>query len=454
MTAFAAVDLGASSGRVMVGRPADGGIELTEVHRFPNQPVRTDGRLRWDIAALYRGVLDGLRAAGPVSSIGIDSWAVDYGLLDAGGALVANPVHYRDARTDAAIERVLAAIPLPELYANTGIQFLPFNTLFQLAADPPPPTAARALLVPDLIAHWLTGVPGTEETNASTTAMLDPRTRQWSREVADRAGVDVGLFPPLRRPGDPAGVLRPEIGLGAVPVRAVGSHDTASAVVGVPAEGEDFAYISSGTWSLVGVELDAPLLSEDARQAGFTNEAGVDGTTRFLRNVTGLWILQECQRVWGCRDTARLVREAAELPRGPVVDVDDARFLPPGDMPSRIAGACRETGQPVPGTPAEVTRCVLDSLAEAYRRAIDDAVRITGRRVEVVHVVGGGAQNELLCQLTADACRRPVVAGPVEATALGNVLVQARAHGVVSGGLADLRAVLRRGRQLRTHLPR
>ncbi|KAA5835206.1 rhamnulokinase [Saccharopolyspora hirsuta] len=454
MNAFAAVDLGASSGRVMVGRLVDGGVELTEAHRFPNRPVRLDGRLHWDISALHRGVLDGLRAAGPVSSVGIDSWAVDYGLLDADGALVAPPVHYRDARAEAAIEQVLAEIPLPELYAATGIQFLPFNTLFQLAAAPPPPTAERALLIPDLISHWLTGTSGTEVTNASTTALLDPRTRQWSPEVASRAGVDVGLFPPLRRPGDPAGVLRPEIGLGAVPVRAVGSHDTASAVVGVPAEGGNFAYISSGTWSLVGVELDAPVLSEAARLANFTNEAGVDGTTRFLRNVTGLWILQECQRVWRRTDTTGLIAEAAALPRAAVVDVDDARFLPPGDMPSRIADACRETGQPVPGTPGEITRCVLDSLAEAYRKAIADAVRLTGRPVDVVHVVGGGARNELLCQLTADACQRPVVAGPVEATALGNVLVQARAHGVFSGGLADMRAVLRRSQRLRTYLPR
>ncbi|WP_020667369.1 rhamnulokinase [Amycolatopsis nigrescens] len=444
---FAAVDLGASSGRVMVGDLA-GGLELTEVHRFANRPVRIRGTLYWDILALYQGVLDGLNAAGEVDAIGVDSWAVDYGLLDAGGALLGNPVHYRDDRTGPVIGEVLAKIPADRLYAETGIQFLPFNTLFQLAADARAGQADRLLLIPDLISYWLTGTAGTELTNASTTGLLDPRTGRWSAEVAGRTGVDVELFPPLRKPGDLAGTHQ------GIPVYAVGSHDTASAVAGVPAEGRDFAYISSGTWSLVGLELDAPVLSEESREANFTNEVGVDGTIRYLRNVTGLWLLQECQRAWGIDDPAALLAEAATLPRRAVIDVNDPVFLPPGDMPARIAAACRETGQPVPGTRAEFTRCVLDSLAQAYQRAIADAVRLSGRRVEVVHVVGGGARNELLCRLTADACGLPVLAGPVEATALGNVLVQARAHGAFSGDLHGMRELLRHTQQPRTYLPR
>jgi rhamnulokinase len=444
---FAAVDLGASSGRVMVG-DLTRGLELTEVHRFPNRPVRVHDTLHWDILALYQEVLNGLKAAGDVDGIGIDSWAVDYGLIDAEGALLGNPVHYRDGRTEPVIGDVLAKIPAEVLYARTGIQFLPFNTIFQLAADPRAETAARALMIPDLISYWLTGIAGTELTNASTTALLDPRTGQWCHEVASRAGIDLDLFAPLRKPGDPAGDYQ------GVPVYSVGSHDTASAVAAVPAEGENFAYISSGTWSLVGLELEAPVLTEESREANFTNEVGIDGTIRYLRNVTGLWLLQECQRIWEIPDVAPLLAEAATLPRRAVIDVNDARFLPPGDMPARIAAACAETGQPIPGAPAEFTRCVLDSLAQAYRQSVEDAARLSGRRVDVVHVVGGGTRNELLCQLTADACGLPVVAGPVEATALGNVLVQARAHGAFSGDRATMRELLRHTQRLRAYQPR
>jgi rhamnulokinase len=449
MSAFAAVDLGASSGRVMVGSMSTSrDLELTEVHRFGNRPVRVGGTLHWDILALYLEVLDGLRSAGNVDAIGIDSWAVDYGLLDAAGALLGNPVHYRDGRHELVVAEVLAKIPAERLYGVTGIQFLPFNTIFQLAADPRAGTAEQALLIPDLISYWLTGTAGTELTNASTTALLDPRTGRWSEAVANQAGINVGLFPPLRKPGDRAGFYEE------IPVYAVGSHDTASAVAAIPAEGENFAYISSGTWSLVGLELDAPVLTEESRRANFTNEVGIDGTIRYLRNVTGLWLLQECQRVWGIADVATLLVEAATLPRKAVVDVADPRFLPPGDMPARIAAACAETGQPVPGTPAEFTRCVMDSLAEAYRQTVADAVRLSGHPVDAVHVVGGGARNELLCQLTADACGLPVVAGPVEATALGNVLVQARAHGAFSGDRHAVRELVRRSQRLRTYQPR
>ncbi|MFB8756781.1 rhamnulokinase [Streptomyces nigra] len=459
--AYAAVDLGASSGRVMVGRVGAGTLELTEAHRFPNRPVRVPEGLRWDVLGLYAGVLDGLRAAGQVDSVGIDGWAVDYGLLDADGALLGNPVHYRDDRTDGVARTVWETVPAAELYAATGLQYAPFNTLYQLAAarnSPQLTQARRLLLIPDLMSYWLTGEQGTELTNASTTQLIDPRTRDWAYGVAARLGVDLTLFPPLRAPGDPAGLLREgvleETGLtGPVPVTAVGSHDTASAVAAVPAEGERFAYICTGTWSLAGLELRAPVLTEESRAANFTNELGLDGTVRYLRNIMGLWLLQECLRAWGDPELDGLLREAAETPAlRSVVDAGDAAFMAPGRMPERIAAACRASGQPVPTSPAEITRCILDSLALAHRRAVLDAQRLTGHPVDVVHVVGGGARNALLCRLTADACGLPVVAGPAEAAALGNVLVQARAHGLV-GGLSDGRRLLRRTQPLARYEP-
>lgn len=376
MKSYAAVDLGASSGRVMVGRVGPGTLELSEAHRFPNRPVRLPEGLRWDVLGLYGGVLAGLRAAGPVDSVGIDSWAVDYGLLDADGALLGNPVHYRDARTEGVAETVWETVPAAELYAATGLQYAPFNTLYQLVAARGTAQLARAerlLLIPDLLAYWLTGEQGTELTNASTTQLLDPRTRDWAHGLAARLGIDLDLFAPLRQPGDPAGLLRPgvleETGLtGPVPVTTVGSHDTASAVAAVPAEGERFAYICTGTWSLAGLELDAPVLTEASRKANFTNELGLDGTVRYLRNIMGLWLLQECLRDWGEPDLAALLRAAAEVPAlRSVVDAGDAVFLAPGHMPERIAEACRATGQPVPDSPAETTRVILDSLALAHR---------------------------------------------------------------------------------------
>nr|WP_307050471.1 rhamnulokinase family protein [Streptomyces achromogenes] len=446
----------------MVGRVGPDTLELTEAHRFANRPVRLPEGLRWDVLSLYAGVLDGLRAAGRVDSVGIDSWAVDYGLLDADGALLGNPVHYRDARTEGVAEKVWASMPAAELYAATGLQYAPFNTLYQLTAAASTAQLAQArrlLLIPDLLTYWLTGEQGTELTNASTTQLIDPRTGDWSHAVADRLGIDLTLFAPLRRPGDPAGLLRDrvleETGLtGPVPVTTVGSHDTASAVAAVPAVDERFAYICTGTWSLAGLELTAPVLTEESRAANFTNELGLDGTVRYLRNIMGLWLLQECMRAWDQPDLADLLRDAAAAPAlRSVVDAGDAVFLAPGRMPERIAEACRASGQPVPGTPGEVTRCILDSLALAHRRAVEDAQRLAGHAVDAVHIVGGGTRNTLLCQLTADACGLPVVAGPTEAAALGNVLVQARAHGLV-GDRADIRRLLARTQPLTRYEPR
>jgi rhamnulokinase len=462
---LAAVDLGASSGRVMAARVGPGRLELHEVNRFVNRPVKVAGTLYWDVLALYGGVLDGLRAAGRdagrLDGIGIDSWAVDVGLLDGDGVLLGNPVHYRDARHAAAVPDVHALVSPAELYRVSGLQHLPFNTVFQLVGASRGAgfgIAEKALLIPDLLTCWLTGAVGAEVTNASTTGLLDATTRQWSDVLIERLGLPRGLFPPLTQPGDRLGELTADVlaetGLtGPVPVTAVGSHDTASAVVGVPAESAHFAYVSCGTWSLVGVELPAPVLTEASRTAGFTNELGVDGTVRYLRNVMGLWLLQESLRTWQAAglpaDLTELLHAAAREPEfGAVVDCDDDRFLPQGDMPGRIAALCRETGQTPPQSQAATVRCILDSLALAYRRTVRRAAELSGQPVDVVHLVGGGARNTLLCQLTADACGLPVVAGPVEAAALGNALVQARAGGAVAGGLPELRALLRRTQQV------
>jgi rhamnulokinase len=458
----AAVDLGASSGRVMAGQVSESGVSLHEVHRFPNEPVTAAGTLYWDILRLYAEVKHGLRAAArkfPLASAGIDSWAVDYGLLDETGALLGNPVHYRDSRTDG----VTLPIPAAELYAVTGIQHLPFNTIYQLAAAAGTPSLAAArtlLLIPDLLAYWLTGVRGAEMTNASTTSLIDIATEGWSVDVIDRVGIPRDIFPSLRRPGEVIGSISalPGEQWPSAPLIAVGSHDTASAVVAVPASGRDFAYISSGTWSLAGMELDGPVLTEASRLANFTNETGVDGTVRYLRNVMGLWLLQESIRAW--ERAGRLVSledllaDAARIPAlRAVVDPDDPVFLHPGDIPAHIAEACRRTGQPPPRDEAETVRCILDSLALAYRNAIRQVQELSGRHADVLHIDGGGARNTLLCQLTADACGLPVVAGPAEGAALGNVLVQARALGAARGDLDGLRALLRSSVKLRRFDP-
>jgi rhamnulokinase len=387
--------------------------------------------------------------------VGIDSWGVDYGLLDSAGALLGNPVHYRDARTTGVPALVHAAVPAAELYAVTGIQQLPFNTIYQLAATPMLRHAATMLLIPDLLAYWLTGEAGAEITNASTTSLLEVRARAWATEVIEKTGLPPRIFPPLRRPGEVIGPILEPNGLGSpLPVIAVASHDTASAVAAVPAAGPDFAYISSGTWSLAGMELDAPVLTGAGRAANFTNEAGVDETIRYLRNLTGLWLLQQSLRCWPGSSLDDLLAEAARVPRLRfVIDPDDPVFVPPGDMPGRIATWLTARGEAVPGGPAETVRCILDSMALGHRRAIAEAQSLSGRHADVVHIVGGGARNALLCQLTADATGLPVIAGPAEATALGNVLVQARALGVAPGDLAGMRALIRSTQPLRSFSP-
>ncbi len=470
----AAVDLGATSGRVITGEVGPDRLGLDETHRFPNGPVRVPhergSTLLWDILRIYEETLAGLRRAhvtGPVHSIGIDSWAVDYGLLDEDGVLLGNPVCHRDSRTDGVMEEVLQRVSRREMFDITGLQRLPFNTVYQLVAASGTPTLDAAdtlLLLPDLLGYWLTGHLGAEATNASTTQLYDVRQRTWATGLARRLGVRSDILPPLREAGDVVGDVLPsvtaELGVEqAGPVVAVGSHDTASAVVGVPMEpGSNAAYISSGTWSLVGVELERPVLTDAAMAANFTNEGGVDGTIRFLSNVTGLWALSETMRAWELAgtpaDLPSLLAEASDVPPlRCVVDIDALAFLAPGDMTGRIEDACRAGGQRPPATRAEVTRCILDSLALAYRRNIRLASELSGRDIDLVHLVGGGALNTLLCQLTADACGLPVLAGPVEATALGNVLVQARTLGAPLPDLAAMRNLLRRTQRTRRYEP-
>jgi len=470
----AAIDIGASGGRVMAGIIDGGRVTLDPIHRFPNGPVERDGHLRWNITELFEQALDGLALLAAkypeVESIGIDAWAVDYGLLGTDGRLLAEPIAYRDPRTDEAIQHVHRLVGADALFEMNGLQFLPFNTIYQLAAEAGGPwwsAAAHVVLLPDLLAYWLTGTLRTEYTNATTTGLVDINTRQWSTALLDLLGIEPAKLPPIDEPGTTRGDVLSHIAerIGVRPgtaVTAVGSHDTASAVVGVPAPAGNAAYIATGTWSLVGVELDHPVVTPEARAANFTNEGGVDERTRFLRNVGGLWLLQESMRTWAEQgsphDLDELLADADALPTGgPQIDVDNATFIAPGDVPTRITTALVATDQlppnALPMAPAAATRCILDSLAAAYARTVRQASAISGRPVDVIHVVGGGSQNELLCRLTALATSTPVIAGPVEATALGNVLVQARAIGAIEGTLEDLRTIAAASTELTRYEP-
>ena len=456
--AVAAVDLGATSGRVLLGYVGHDELRLTDVARFKNSPVRTLDGLHWSVLELYRDLVEGLAAAvrhePQLASIGIDSWAVDYGLLRA-GRLVGTPYSYRDERNAAGVDAVHAMVPADDLYRRNGLQHLPFTTLFQLTADRLAGTLGVAdsfLLIPDLFSYWLTGTAVAERTNASTTGLLGVATREWDVELATRLSIPDSLLPPLVEAGTALGGLVPSarrgIGDTRAVVTAVGTHDTASAIVAIPATDTNYAYISCGTWSLVGVELERPVLTDASRAAKFTNEGGVDGRVRYLHNVMGLWLLTECIRDWERDGTAvslpTLLGHAAATPPVAIFDADDETFLAPGDMPARIAAWLTAHDQPVPASRPELVRSILESLAAAYARSIRDAAGLSGHPVEVIHLVGGGSQNELLCQLTANATGLPVLAGPVEATAIGNVLIQARAQGFVAGDLEALRALVLR----------
>jgi rhamnulokinase len=459
--ALLAADLGAQSGRVLLGRFDGERLSVADVHRFANIPVRVHGTLYWDALRLYEGILEGLRAgvqaaATAVASIGVDTWAVDFALLDARGRLLQNPVHHRDARGERGMASVLGAVPARELYERTGIQQLPINTVFQLAAlvverDPVLEAARGLLLVPDLFHHWLTGAASCEFTNATTTACFDPRAGGWALDLLDRLGIPSRLFPEVVQPGTDLGPVLPEVaeetGLDGARVIAPATHDTGSAVAAIPFRRRDAAYISAGTWSLVGVESAEPLIDERTFTANLTNEGGVDRTFRVLRNVTGLWLLHECRRAWALAGPDRpfdeLVRLAEDAPAfGALVDPDHPSFAAPGDMPARIVAFCERTRQTPPREPGEFVRCILESLALKHREALELLESATGVGPPEIHVVGGGARNELLCRWTASASGRPVLAGPEEATAIGNLAVQAIALGEL-GSLAEAREVVR-----------
>jgi rhamnulokinase len=456
MLNYLAIDLGASSGRVMRGLWDGQRFVLNELHRFPNGPVAVRGHLHWDVLRLWQEITSGIaryatQEDAPLAGIGIDTWGVDFALLDRAGQLLGNPYHYRDRRTDGMLRVVDGYVSPERLYAQTGIQRLPINTLYQLVSmrqsgDPQLDAADTLLLMPDLFHYWLTGQKVAEYTNATTTQFFDARERRWAADLLAALELPSRILPPTVAPGTLLGELLPDVrsatGLRhSAPVIATATHDTASAVAAVPGLDERSAYISSGTWSLVGVEIDQPVLSERARALNFTNEGGVAGTIRFLKNVGGLWLLQECQRQWRHAGQpyswAELVAQAeAAPPLRSLVDPDAPDFLNPGDMPSAIQTYCQRTGQPAPASVGALVRCCLESLALKYRWVVEALAALTGRQLDTIRIVGGGSQNTLLCQLTADACRRQVVAGPVEATALGNIVVQA----IATGHLPDLAA--------------
>lgn len=431
-----AIDIGAESGRA-IGVAFDGKrLTINELHRFPNVSVQVHDTIHWDILRLWHDVQDGIAKATSqhhIDSIGLDTWAVDFGLLDRAGHLIGNPVHYRDHRTDGMVEYVLEQVPRAEVFAQTGIQFMQLNTLYQLAsmvkADHPAlKEAAHFLTVPDLLYYWLTGVRILEYTNATTTQCFNVQTGTWATDLLNRLHIPTHIFGEVVNPGQILGIM------GDIPVVVAPHHDTGSAVVGVPAQTEHFAYISSGTWSLLGLELPAPVINDAALRANVTNEGGFGKTVRFLKNIMGLWLIQQSKRVWDAEGHEHSYGELAELakhadPFISLVDPDDSTFLAPGDMPARIRDFCQRKGQPIPSSIGALSRCIFESLALKYRYVLDLEIALTGRRVEAVHIVGGGSQNALLCQMAANAMGRPVLAGPVEATALGNAISQLIALG-------------------------
>ena len=424
----------------MLGSLADGKLTLEEVHRFANTPIRLDGSLCWNVPQLFAELKTGLKKAAarklPIASISADSWGVDYVLLDANGELMPPAFHYRDARTARGIARVQAAVDWPTIFDETGIQLMPLNTIYQLAAEAPERLAgaAQVLMIADAFNFFLSGTARIEESNASTTQLYNPRAKQWSKKLLDALQLPERLFPAIVPAGTRLGkLLKPlaeETGLPQFDVIASCSHDTGAAVAAVPAGGGNWAYLSSGTWSLMGVELPAPLITDACRQLNFTNEIGHGGSVRLLKNISGLWLVQECRRAWAAAgqgmDYATLTRlAAASPPFVSLIDPTDARFLAPANMPDVISAFCRETGQPVPSSPGAFVRCALESLSLLYRRTLDQIHQLIDWKIERLHVVGGGSRNELLNQFTANALQIPVHAGPVEATAAGNVLVQA-----------------------------
>jgi rhamnulokinase len=467
---FLAIDIGAESGRAMLGR-LDERLTLDEVHRFSNGPVRVANHIHWDVLRLWAEIQNGLRIAaesgkGSLSGIGVDTWGVDFGLLDASDHLIGNPYHYRDARTNGMIEAAGQIVLREEIYNQTGIQFMQLNTLFQLFAmrygnDPALQSAKTFLTMPDLFNFWLTGSKVNEFTNATTTQCYNPREKRWASELLAALDIPHDIFQQIVPPGKVLEGLRASIAEDAscerIPVIAVGCHDTASAVAAVPAEGNDFIYISSGTWSLIGIESHEPIINASSLKYNLTNEGGVYNTIRFLKNIMGMWLLQECRRQWAKAGKSysydELTNLAAQAPAlQSFIFVGDERLLPPGDMVERIQSFCRETNQPVPQTHAELVRCILESLALEYRWSTEKLRELSGKSLPVIHIIGGGSRNHLLNQFTADATGCQVIAGPIEATAIGNILLQAIALQHLSS-LTEGRALVRRSFEVISYEP-
>jgi len=459
MKNFIAIDLGAESGRAMLGVLSQNRLTLEELHRFPNQPVRLPTGIYWDAFRLFHEILEGLTKAGrerklALDGIGVDTWGVDFGLLGPDGALVDNPRHYRDARNNGMMEKAFAVMPREEIFRHTGLQFMQLNSLFQLYAiklsgSPALEVAAKLLFMPDLFNYWLTGVQKAELTIASTSQFYNPVERRWATEVFEKLGLPTRILPEIVPPGTLLGPVLPEIaescGIGAVPVYATAGHDTAAAVAAVPGEGEDWCYISSGTWSLMGVEQPTPIINEKVLALNFTNEVGFGGSIRLLKNIAGLWLVQECRKAWAAEgqafDYAQLAEMAGQAKPFVAVINPDA-FLEIGHMPSKIAAFCERTGQKAPENPGQMVRVILESLALRYRMVLESLEDVLGRRIQTINIVGGGSRNQVLNQFVADATGRRVVAGPTEATAAGNVLVQAIGAGVLKN-LAEARGVVK-----------
>jgi rhamnulokinase len=463
VSAYLAVDLGASSGRVIAGRLKDGCLDLEELGRFANGMDYRAGRYSWDVQGLFENITKAMPGAADALSIGVDAWGVDFGLLGSDGQLLEQPLAYRDSRTDGVKEKFFNKIQASEVYSRTGIQFMNFNTLFQLysmrlTSDPLLEAAEHLLFIPDLMHYFLCGSLANEYTVASTSQMLDVNTCQWDQQLLGPLQLKPSLLGDIVEPGTVLGELtedvRRQTGLGPIKVIAPAAHDTASAVVAVPAVGQDWAFLSSGTWSLMGVERSSPVLSNRAREMNFTNEGGVDGSIRFLKNITGLWLLQSCRPEFQQEyDFAELTRLASAAPAfASLIAVDDPRFANPESMSGAIVDFCRETGQTAPANPGQFTRCILESLALRYAQVFEQLEQLHGSSLGRLHIVGGGSQNQFLCQMTADATGREVLAGPAEATVIGNLLVQARALGEIEN-LAEIRQVLARSVVVNSYKP-
>lgn len=466
-----AYDLGAESGRAALGHLRDGVLTLEEIHRFPNGPVRIGGSLHWDVLRLWSEVQNGLKLAAEACGenlygMGLDTWGVDFGLLAADDTLIGNPYHYRDSRTNGMMEWAFERLPREEIYQTTGIQFMQLNSLFQLLAmvrwsAPALEIADRFLTMSDLFNFWLTGRKVNEFTNATTTQCYDPCRAEWAKDMLHKLGIPTHLFGEIIPPGTVLDEIRPEVaeecGCRRIPVIAPATHDTGSAVAAVPASTPDYIYLSSGTWSLMGVELNQPFITAQSLEYNFTNEGGVCGTFRFLKNIMGLWLVQECRREWMRAGISYSYDELSAMastapPFVAFVDPDDARFLPPGDMVARLQGFCRETGQSVPDTPPALIRCCLESLALEYRWVAERLEKLLQRSLPVIHIIGGGSRNALLNQFTANATQRLVIAGPAEATTVGNLLIQALGLGLLSS-LSEARAVVRNSFEVMHYQP-